>query len=112
MNLQVDVEQNDCVHVFKIIGEIDAFTAPTLKEQLEKVADQPECQAVLDFSQVNYMDSTGLGVFVAFYKKVKAVDGSVKIVGVNKRLKRLFEITGLDDIVEIEMESGDSNGTV
>ncbi|WOV83939.1 STAS domain-containing protein [Sporosarcina jeotgali] len=112
MNLQVDVQEKDCVHVFKIIGEIDAFTAPTLKEQLEKVANQPECQAVLDFKEVNYMDSTGLGVFVAFYKKVKAVNGSVKIVGLNKRLKRLFEITGLDDVVEIEMESGDPNGTV
>ncbi|GKV68257.1 anti-sigma factor antagonist [Sporosarcina sp. NCCP-2716] len=112
MNLQVDVQEKDCVHVFRIVGEIDAFTAPTLKERLDQVADQPQCQAVLDFSEVDYMDSTGLGVFVAFYKRVKAVDGSVKIVGLNKRLKRLFEITGLDDIVEIEMESRDVNGTV
>ena len=112
MNLQVDVQQKDLVHVFKIIGEIDAFTAPTLKEKLEQVADEPNGQSVLDFTEVDYMDSTGLGVFVAFYKKVKSVDGTVKIIGLNKRLKRLFEITGLDDIVEIEMESRDPNGTV
>lgn len=112
MNLQVDVQEKDCVHVFKIIGEIDAFTAPTLKEKLETVANEPKGKSILDFSEVDYMDSTGLGVFVAFYKKVKAANGTVKIVGMNKRLKRLFEITGLDDIVEIEMESGDVNGTV
>ena len=54
-----------------------------------------DMQAELDLSEVGYMDSTGLGIFVGFYKAVKANGGHVKIVGVNTRLKRLFEITGL-----------------
>ena len=59
------------------------------------------------------MDSTGLGVFVGFYKAVKANGGHVKIVGVNTRLKRLFDITGLGEVMDIVMEeSGDQDATV
>ena len=70
-------------------------------------------QAEIDLSEVDYMDSTGLGVFVGFYKALKANDGHMKITGVNARLKRLFEITGLDEIMDIEAEEGgDSDATV
>lgn len=113
MNIQVELLEKDSVQRFKIIGEIDAFTAPVLQERLASVEKVEEMQAELDLSEVGYMDSTGLGVFVGFYKAVKANGGHVKIIGVNKRLKRLFEITGLDEIMDIEMtEGGDKDAIV
>lgn len=106
MNLQVKLLKENSVERFKIVGEIDAFTAPVLKERLASVECVQGMQAELDLSEVAYMDSTGLGVFVGFYKAVKANGGHVKITGVNSRLKRLFEITGLSDIMDIEAEEG------
>ena len=78
--------------------------APILKERLASGTEG--LHAELDISEVGYMDSTGLGVFVGFYKAVKANGGHMKIVGVNTRLKRLFEITGLDEVMDIELEEG------
>ncbi|WP_203248116.1 STAS domain-containing protein [Sporosarcina beigongshangi] len=104
MDLQVELLEENSVQRFKIVGEIDAFTATKLRECLapaEKVADM---QAELDLSEVEYVDSTGLGVFVGFYKAVKANGGHVKIIGVNSRLKRLFEITGLNEVMDIAIE--------
>ena len=46
-------------------------------------------------SDVSYMDSTGLGVIVAFFKNINANNGHVKLTGLSPRLKRLFDITGL-----------------
>ena len=113
MNLQVDLVERDSVQRFKIIGEIDTFTAPKLKECLATAENVENMQAELDLSEVGYMDSTGLGVFVGFYKAVKANGGHVKIVGVNARLKRLFEITGLAEVMDIVTEeSGDEDATV
>ena len=98
---------------FKIVGEIDAFTAPVLKERLASGEQMSGLEAELDLSEVDYMDSTGLGVFVGFYKSIKSNGGHLKITGVNKRLKRLFEITGLDEIMDIETdEGGDNDATV
>jgi anti-sigma B factor antagonist len=113
MNLQVEVLEENSVQRFKIVGEIDAFTAPMLRERLATVENVKDIQAELDLSEVGYMDSTGLGVFVGFYKAVKANGGHVKIVGVNTRLKRLFDITGLGEVMDIVMEeSGDRDATV
>jgi anti-sigma B factor antagonist len=113
MNLQVELVEENSVQRFKIVGEIDAYTAPTLRERLASAEKLKEMQAELDLTEVGYMDSTGLGVFVGFYKAVKANGGHVKIVGVNARLKRLFEITGLAEVMDIVMEeSGDIDATV
>ncbi|MER2090319.1 STAS domain-containing protein [Sporosarcina sp. JAI121] len=113
MDLKVDVLEDNSVQRYKIVGEIDAFTAPKLRERLALAEKTKEMQAELDLSQVHYMDSTGLGVFVGFYKAVKANGGHVKIVGVNTRLKRLFDITGLGEVMDIVMEeSGDRDATV
>jgi len=113
MNLQVELLEENSVQCFKIIGEIDAFTAPVLRERLASAENVKGLQAELNLSEVGYMDSTGLGVFVGFYKAVKTNGGHVKITGVNNRLKRLFEITGLDEVIDIEMdESRDEDATV
>jgi len=101
MNLQVEIVEEDSVQCFKVIGEIDAFTAPILKEHLVAAQTVPGLQAEIDLSEVDYIDSTGLGIFVGFYKALEANDGYVKITGVNTRLKRLFKITGLDSIIEV-----------
>lgn len=108
MNLKVELLEKNSVQYFKVVGEIDAFTAPVLKEKLATVQNIQGLQAELDLSEVAYIDSTGLGVFVGFYKSLKENEGYVKITGVNTRLKRLFEITGLDEIIDIEEEVGGS----
>ncbi|MCG7346325.1 STAS domain-containing protein [Sporosarcina sp. ACRSL] len=113
MNLQVELLEENSVQYFKVVGEIDAFTAPVLRERLASVENVEGLKAELDLSEVDYMDSTGLGVFVGFYKAVSSNGGHVKITGLNKRLSRLFEITGLNEIIDIEMkESEDNNATL
>jgi anti-sigma B factor antagonist len=102
MNIQVDLEEIDNNLTGFIRGEIDAHTAPVLREKLEAFQNEEGLKAVLDLSDVNYMDSTGLGVFVAFYKSVNAKGGHVKLKGLSSRLKRLFDITGLGEIMDIE----------
>ncbi len=85
-------------------GEIDTFTASVLREELEAIKITEGLEIELNLSKVNYMDSTGLGIFVAFYKKALRENGKVKLVGLSNRLQRLFEITGLSDLMDIETD--------
>ena len=50
---------------------------------------------IIDLSEVSYMDSTGLGVFVGVFKALRANEGNLILTGMSDRLKRLFDITGL-----------------
>lgn len=112
MNLQVELVEKEYVHCFKVIGEVDAFTAPLLKERLLGVQEIPGLQAEIDLSAAEYIDSTGLGVLVGFYKALQEHGGSMKVTGVSQRVNRLFKITGLDQIMDIEVREGGSRDAI
>lgn len=106
MNLEVNIhvrEQGNLMIIY-IMGEIDTYTAPKLREKFESIKINESSIFELDLSKVEYMDSTGLGVMVGFYKKAKREKAKIKLVGLSTRLKRLFKITGLSELMEIEVE--------
>lgn len=105
MNININVtEQTDDRVKVAIAGEIDAFTAPKLRETLDPISKKENLTLIADLSEVNYMDSTGIGVFVGLFKGIKANGGHLQLVGLSDRLKRLFDITGLADIMDINPE--------
>lgn len=104
MNVNVQFREDGNVLKGYIEGEIDTYTAPILREELETVQIVEDRKIELDLSKVNYMDSTGLGIFVAFYKKVTRENASLKLVNLSNRLVRLFEITGLSELMSIEID--------
>ncbi|WP_210367156.1 anti-sigma factor antagonist [Bacillus sp. REN3] len=104
MNITIDVKETESVLTVKVNGEIDAYTAPKLRETLFPMSEKEGVKMVVDLSEVNYMDSTGLGVFVGVFKNIRAHNGEFKIIGLSDRLQRLFEITGLSDIIDINSQ--------
>ncbi|UII56221.1 anti-sigma factor antagonist [Cytobacillus spongiae] len=104
MNILTDVKELDACVKVSVRGEIDAYTAPQLRETLFPLAQKGDVHIIVDLSDVTYMDSTGLGVFVGAFKQVRASNGSFRMIGLSERLKRLFEITGLADIMDINSQ--------
>lgn len=104
MNMKVYFKEDNNILRGFVEGEIDAYTAPQLREGLDAVEVQQGANIEVDLTNVNYIDSTGLGVFVAFYKRVQREGGDVRLVGLSERVKRLFEITGLSELMNIEDE--------
>ena len=103
MNISVELQKLDELNIKGLIGgEIDAFTAPILREKLMEINLQDGMHVELNLVEVTYMDSTGLGVFVGFYKSINASNGHMKLTGLSSRLKRLFDITGLVEIMDIQ----------
>ena len=102
VNVQFREEENQIYGIIE--GELDTFTAPILKEELDELSIKENMNVELDLSRVTYMDSTGLGVFVAFYKKVLKENAKLKLVRLSSRLARLFDITGLSELMDIETD--------
>ncbi|WP_026770887.1 MULTISPECIES: STAS domain-containing protein [Sediminibacillus] len=102
MNLDINVSDKDSTAVVALAGEIDAFTAPQLKEQLLPLTKESGKVVEVNLENVNYMDSTGLGVFVSALKSTKENNSELKLVQLQDRVMRLFEITGLTDIINID----------
>lgn len=91
---------DDIVEIAFSGPRIDSVVAPQLKVELEQaVVDAPK-RIVLDLSAVEFMDSTGLGVFVSLLKKLGA-DGAIAVAGVRPAVLRLFQLTRLDTLFRI-----------
>ncbi|WP_100330098.1 anti-sigma factor antagonist [Bacillus xiapuensis] len=104
MNITIDTKEMEKYTKINLGGEIDAYTAPQLKEAVFPYAEKENASLVINLSDVSYMDSTGLGVFVGLFKSLNAHNGSLQLVGLSERLKRLFDITGLADIINISSD--------
>lgn len=91
----------DGLTVVAVGGEIDVYTAPSLRDKITELVGAGVYDLVVDLSAVEYLDSTGLGVLVGGLKKVRAHDGSLQLVCDQERLLKIFRITGLDKVFVI-----------
>lgn len=97
----IEVSDRDGCVVVAVRGEVDLATAPALKSRLLDLVTAGVTEIVVDLSNTEFLDSTGLGAVVAAYKRVRAHDGHLKLVATSSRVKRVFEITNLDRVVPI-----------
>lgn len=101
MNLSLSIrEEGECT-VVVVGGEIDVFTAPKLREQLIDMVSRGHHHLVLDMDGVEFLDSTGLGVLVGGLKRVRAHDGTLRLVCRQEQTLKLFRMTGLIKIFAI-----------
>ena len=84
----------DCA-VLQVTGEVDVYTAPMLRERIREIAAKGAVHLIADLGQVDFLDSTGLGVLVGGLKRLREDGGSLALVLKTPRILRIFQITGL-----------------
>ena len=68
----------DCA-VLRVVGEVDLYTAPALRERLAELVAAGVTNVILDTGGVTFLDSSGLGVLVGSHKRLRAHDGSLAL---------------------------------
>ena len=82
-------------------GTIDIDTSKVLKEALIGLIDTGRTVVLVDLSGVDFMTSTGLGVLVAFSKRVEEVDGKVALCSLNDEIQSVFDTVGFTPFFDI-----------
>ena len=85
--------------VISVCGDVDAFAAPALKEQLFACIDSGADRVVVDMTASAFIDSTGLGVLVAGLKRARGRE--LSIVSDDDGLRRIIRIVGLDRVLSL-----------
>ncbi|MHB1001417.1 MAG: STAS domain-containing protein [Armatimonadota bacterium] len=102
MNLKIDTRPiNENASILQLEGEVDVYTAPQLKQQIISLLDSGIHNIIVNLESVEYLDSTALGVLIGGLKRLREREGSLDLVCPSPRIKRIFEITGLDKIFDI-----------
>jgi anti-sigma B factor antagonist len=101
MDLSLSTREDAGTLVVDIGGEIDVYTSPKLRERLVGLVGEGARRLVVDLEDVEFIDSTGLGVLVGVLKRMRAREGSMSLVCSQDGLLRVFRITGLEKVFSI-----------
>jgi anti-sigma B factor antagonist len=89
------------VVIIKLIGRLDSLTVKELKNKINSLIKNHQVHLVFDMSEVDFMDSSGLGGLVAALRSVSREGGDIKIASLLPRVRALFELTRLHQVFEI-----------
>ena len=86
-----------------IYGEIDHHTARGIRDEIDANLQRslPK-ELVLDFRDVTFMDSSGVGLIMGRYKLVRSMGGGIVIKNASEPIARILRLAGLDKLAEIE----------
>jgi anti-sigma F factor antagonist len=100
VSLQVELEQHRNVLVVRLRGELDHHTADIVRFKMEDAILRGRVEhVVLSLKDLQFMDSSGLGVILGRYKLIKSRGGKMVVCDVHSGVKRLFELSGLFKII-------------
>ena len=87
--------------VVNLGGELDDCSASQVREQMDSIFSslQPFSQVIIDFQNVSFMDSTGIGVLIGRYKKFEPSLISFSIKNPNRTVDRILKMTGIYNII-------------
>jgi anti-sigma B factor antagonist len=89
-------------------GEIDSSSAPVLRQHLETVLDTEVTEITVDLSGVTFLDSAGLCVLAAAYRRAAEQDTHLRVLASSRAVIRPLQITGLFDLLQVERVDADA----
>jgi anti-sigma B factor antagonist len=84
--------------LLRIEGELDALTAPELREHFDALVSEGRTPITLDLSSLRLLDSSGVGAIVSLYKRVRANGGSMRVVNACEQPAAIFRLLRLDAV--------------
>jgi stage II sporulation protein AA (anti-sigma F factor antagonist) len=103
MSLQIELESNRKTLIVRLKGELDHHTAEAVKVRMEQAITKDQLtHIILSLKDLNFMDSSGLGVILGRYKQINAKGGKMVVCEISPAVHRLFEMSGLFKILSIQ----------
>ena len=94
----VSIETTAATATLRLSGELDTATAPVLRDHVVRLISEGRTQLVFDCTNLEFIDSTGLGVLIGARARALAANGSVALQGVSSSMRRLLVVTGIDGL--------------
>lgn len=93
--------EDEGASVYSVSGELDAYTAPDLRDALDEALAEGVSWFIVDLTDLAYLDSTGLGILVGTAKKSRQADGDLAVVCAKQNLLKIFSISGTTEILNV-----------
>jgi anti-sigma B factor antagonist len=111
-DISIRVHTVDGLHVFELSGSLDIATSPSVRAALIDMSERGDHRLIVDLTQVEFLDSTGLGALIGGQRRAKEFGGEVRLVAKEGQILRLLRITGLLNVFAVypTLEAAVSDG--
>src|SRR4051812_8165286 len=92
---------NEAETTLEITGTLDAVTAPDLRAVVDQLVTERRSSVTLELSSLRLIDSSGVGVIVSLFKRIRANGGQVKITGLRDQPRAIFRLLRLDRVFPV-----------
>ncbi|NQV73202.1 STAS domain-containing protein [bacterium] len=107
-NFSVGFRSSGHIQILDLKGELDAHTASELEAAIQKCQRDNLVHILINGSNLMYISSAGLGVFMAYIEEVREAGGDIKIAALQPKVFNVFDLLGfpmLFDIVDSEVDA-------
>ena len=100
---EIEIKESDSALEIVLCGEIDHHSAVNVRGKIDSAIERigPK-KTVIDLSGIEFMDSSGLGLIMGRYALMRKLGGDLSVKNPNPRIVKIFELAGLERIVQIE----------
>ncbi|MHA0855517.1 anti-sigma F factor antagonist [Paenibacillus sp. CMAA1364] len=109
MNLKMEMEHHRQVLIVRFSGELDHHTANHVRTKLDEAIHTRQTEhIVLSLKDLQFMDSSGIGVILGRYKLIKSKSGRMAVCDVNPAVYRLLQMSGMLKIMNVYESENDA----
>lgn len=101
-DMDVKIQEQDSVMTASLIGRLDTAAAIEVTKALQPMLDNAGKTLVMDCSEMSYISSSGLRIFLTLRKAAAAAGGKVIVRGMNPDIRQIFMMTGFLNLFEVE----------
>jgi len=98
--MTIDVTTENRKALIAVKGRLDTMTGPELEAKIKELIEEVD-EITFDFSNLEYMSSSGLRILLATHKKLTSTQGSMWVKNANPDIKEIFKVTGMEMILNI-----------
>lgn len=99
--MEVEKEVKNKVLFVRITGEVDLKEADRLRREVDEIIENyPVKDIVFNLKNVDFIDSSGLGVILGRFKKIRSLGGRVYLASTNEKIKKILELSGFFRIMK------------
>jgi len=95
------IRERGDISIINLKGFLDAHTAPTLENNFTQLINDSKFKIVVNFEDLAYISSAGLGVFMAYIESIRDNKGDIKLTNMSDKVFNIFDLLGFPLLYEI-----------
>ncbi len=101
--MSVTIKQKNNIITAQIKGEIDHHTVPQIRDMIDDafVCAESVTELVIDFSEVTFMDSSGIGLVMGRYKLAAANGKKISVINLSERDYKIMKMSGIEKLAKV-----------